>query len=132
MVGFLKNLLRKFEADMEFRTKRLRIFDATPRQAAQLCASLLKEDEVAALVPWMNGKDAKEVGQEMLRIELLCGAESLNVWAIQRLEDHVLIGAVMETPSLMGSNVEAILGRQYWNLGYSDEALAPVLEWIGS
>lgn len=117
---------------MEFRTQRLRIFAVAPRQAAQLCASLLKDGEIANLVPWMNGKSAKEVGQETLRIELLCGAGSLNVWAIQRFEDQVLIGAVMETPSLVGSNVEAILGRQYWNLGYSDEALAPVLEWIAS
>ncbi|MCA3858559.1 MAG: hypothetical protein IOB81_07980, partial [Burkholderia sp.] len=76
---------------MEFTTNRLRIFDVVPRQAAQLCASLLKDDEVAALVPWMNGKDAREVGQETLRIELLCGAGSLNVWAIQRLEDQVLV-----------------------------------------
>ncbi|MCA3642247.1 MAG: hypothetical protein IOC39_16830 [Burkholderia sp.] len=117
---------------MEFTTNRLRIFDVVPRQAAQLCASLLKDDEVAALVPWMNGKDAREVGQETLRIELLCGAGSLNVWAIQRLEDQVLVGAVMETPSLAGSRVEAILGRQYWNLGYSDEAISPILEWIAS
>ncbi|XUW93365.1 hypothetical protein OH764_32570 (plasmid) [Burkholderia sp. M6-3] len=117
---------------MEFTTQRLRIFEVAPRQSAQLCASLLKDDEVAALVPWMNGKNAKELGQEALRIELLCGAGSLNVWAIQRLEDQVLIGAVIETPSLVGSNVEAILGRQYWNFGYSAEALAPVLEWIAS
>ncbi|MEQ5838425.1 GNAT family N-acetyltransferase [Paraburkholderia acidicola] len=117
---------------MKFTTKRLRIFEVAPRHAAQLCASLLKDAEVAALVPWVNGKNAKDVGQETLRIELLCGAGSLNVWATQRLEDQVLIGAVMETPSLVGSNVEVILGRQYWHLGYSDEALAPVLEWIAS
>lgn len=115
-----------------FKTERLRIFEVLPRQASQLCASLFKDDEVAALVPWMNGKSAKEVGQETLRIELLCGAGSLNVWAIQRLEDQVLIGAAMETPSVSGSNVEVILGRQYWNLGYSGEALAAVVERIAS
>jgi RimJ/RimL family protein N-acetyltransferase len=116
----------------QFVTSRLRIFSVTPRQASRLIGSLLKDPEVAALVPWMNGKTAREVGQESLRIELLSAAGSLTVWAIQRLEDQVLLGAMLDSPSHAGSNVEVILGRDYWGLGIADEALEPILDWMRS
>ncbi|TDN59163.1 GNAT family N-acetyltransferase [Paraburkholderia sp. BL10I2N1] len=120
------------EEGREFITRRLRVFAVAPRQAAQLCRSLLKDEEVSGLVPWMDGKSAKELDQETLRIELLCAAGGLNVWAIQLLEDQVIVGAIIETSSLAGSNVEAILGRDCWGHGFADEALAPVLHWVAS
>ncbi|NRO99622.1 GNAT family N-acetyltransferase [Paraburkholderia sp. NMBU_R16] len=118
------------ESGREFLTPRLRVFAIGPAHAAQLCGSLFKDDEVAARVPWMAGKPADAVAHESLRIQLLCAAGSMNVWAIQQRQDNTLVGAILESPSLAGSSVEVILGREYWGLGIADEALAPVLNWM--
>ncbi|MDG0025502.1 hypothetical protein [Trinickia sp. Y13] len=116
--------------EWKFITPRLRVFIVASQEAVQLCRTLLENAEVAARVPWIREKTGKAFEQEMLRFELLCAAGALCVWAVERIEDGAFVAAIVDNPSAQGSNLELIVRRECWGLGYGDEAMEPLLRWL--
>lgn len=125
-------LLDEFVAEGHkwFRTPRLLLLPLKPSFARELLGSLLTDQTLASVVPWMTGKSLDDALREAFRIELECAAGQSGVWAVVEQREQVLLGAVLASASLSGTDLEVLLAPPFWNQGFADEATAPVLEWL--
>jgi RimJ/RimL family protein N-acetyltransferase len=113
-----------------FGTPRLLLLPLKHPYARELVGSLLSDPSVAAIVPWLEEKSADAALKEAFHIGLQCASGRTEVWGIIERQQQILAGVVLARASLGGTDLEAILAPQFWNQGISEEATAPVLEWL--
>lgn len=113
-----------------FDTQRLLLLPLQPDYARELVRSLLAFPELAAIVPWMQGKGIDDASREAFRLELQCNAGQTVAWAIIERHTQVIAGALLAGASLGGTQLEVLLAPKYWHHGYSKEAQEPIVEWL--
>lgn len=113
-----------------FETDRFLVVALSGFDARNLLSVLLQDEALAARVDWMKDRSRDGVLQEAFGIELQCNAGQAKVWSIVNRARRMQIGAVMARHSLEGLDVDVLVASQFWDQDVSDEAAAPVMEWL--
>lgn len=113
-----------------FETERFLVLALSGFDARNLVAVLLQDEALASRVDWMKDKSRDGALQEAFGIELRCNADQAKVWGIIDRARRMQIGAVIAGHSLEGLDVDVLVASQFWDQDVSDEAAAPVMEWL--
>jgi hypothetical protein len=113
-----------------FETDRFLVVALSGFDARNLLTVLLQDEALASRVDWMKDKSKDGALQEAFGIELQCNAGQAKVWSIVNRARRMQIGAVMARHSLEGLDVDVLVASQFWDQDVSDEAAAPVMEWL--
>ena len=113
-----------------FDTERFVVAPLSPPQLRALMEVLLRDERLAAQLPWMEEKTADAAAREAFLLELQCSAGTVQPWGIVDRARAMLVGAVLARHTLEGLDVEVLCASRFWNQGVADEAGEPVAEWL--
>ncbi|WP_175035736.1 GNAT family N-acetyltransferase [Burkholderia lata] len=113
-----------------FETDRFLVVALTGVYAWNLLAVLLQDEALASRVDWMKDKSRDGALQEAFCIELQRNAGQARVWSIVDRARRMQVGAVIVRHSIEGLDVDVLVASPFWDQGVSDEAVAPVMEWL--
>jgi hypothetical protein len=113
-----------------FETDRFLVVELSGFDARNLLAVLLQDEALASRVDWLKDKSRDGALQEAFGVELQCNASQAKVWSIVNRAGRIQIGAVMVRHSLEGLDVDVLVASRFWDQDVSDEAAAPVMEWL--
>ena len=113
-----------------FDTERFVVVPLAPPELRALAGVLLRDEKLAAQLPWMAQKSADAAEREAFLLELHCTAGSTKAWGIVERARAMPIGAVLARQSLEGIDLEVLCASAFWNQGVADEAGDPVAQWL--
>lgn len=113
-----------------FDTERFIVAPLSPPKLRALAGVLLRDEALAAQLPWMPEPGADAAEREAFLLEMECAAGTTKAWGIVERARAMLVGAVLARQSLEGIDLEVLCASQFWHQGVADEAGMPVAEWL--
>lgn len=113
-----------------FETERYFIAELTGYDVRNLMSFLLQDELLCARIDWMTDTSRDSALREAFGIELLCNAGQGKVWTIIDRAKSKEIGAVFARHSRAGLDVQVLVASRFWDQDVSEEASAPVVEWL--
>ncbi|MGF2507674.1 hypothetical protein, partial [Ralstonia pseudosolanacearum] len=117
-------------ASQRFDTERFIVIPLSGHEARNLVGILLQDEALASRIDWMEDKSRDGALREAFGIELRCNAGQARVWSIIERARRLQIGAILASHSLEGLDVEVLVASPFWDQDVSDEAGAPVIDWL--
>ncbi|AXV75045.1 hypothetical protein CJO75_20795 (plasmid) [Ralstonia solanacearum] len=117
-------------ASQRFDTERFIVIPLSGHEARNLVGVLLQDEALASRIDWMEDKSRDGALREAFGIELRCNAGQARVWSIIERARRLQIGAILASHSLEGLDVEVLVASPFWDQDVSDEAGAPVIDWL--
>jgi hypothetical protein len=113
-----------------FNTERFVVTPLAPQKLGEVAQVLLKDERLAAQLPWMEEKSADGANKEAFLLELQCASGTTKAWGIVERARAMFIGTVLARQTLAGIDLEVLCASQFWNQGVADEVGEPVAAWL--
>lgn len=113
-----------------FDTGRFIVVPLSPSELRALAGVLLRDEKLAAQLPWMTQASADAAEREAYLLELQCAAGGTQAWGIVERARALPMGVVLARQSLEGIDLEVLCASAFWGQGVADEAGEPVADWL--
>jgi RimJ/RimL family protein N-acetyltransferase len=113
-----------------FATRQLALRQPRLSDADDIFDNYAADPEVTRYVIWQPYKDRSEVAPPFLqsRLDRWDSGEEYS-WAITKLQEDRVIGMIACRVRGHAADIGYVLGRGFWNRGYTSEAASAVVNW---